>query len=210
MALKWNDSGLHELKLSSEFWNFRCGPILSKINREFERDFDSDNFDAYSKHTFFPKLAESYDLRLLGAVIADKFGLPGYRSRSTQIALRFPGGNNVPWHIDGVSTGGNMVNPTHPFRFDATIGLYLSDVNEDCAPLNVKLGSHKVVENFGLEKGFSLLGKGVLPPEVKDMKSKAIVGSKGMAFLMHPHLVHSVPMNLSPYIRYALYWRIFN
>ena len=209
MAIEWDDRGLHELQLSKEFWDFHCVPILGMINREFSRDFDSEHFKDYEKHTFFPRLFKSYDLRHLGNKVVQKFRYPNHRARSTQVALRFPGNEMAPWHIDGVNVEGNMVNPDHPFHFEATVGLYLSDVDKDSSPLQVKLGSHRVVERFGEEKGYSILAQGVLPPSIHDMNTKAVTGLKGKAFMMHPHLVHSVPINTSPNIRYALYWRIF-
>jgi len=187
--------------------------LLTRINEEFRRDFNSERIREYEVSTFFPKLAASADMRAYAADFASRGMLKeigtGLTCDSVQIALRFPGGNMVEpnWHIDGIPYAGNGVTTDAGPQCKAILGIYLSDVErEGDGELQIAPGSHLQVEEFARKHGWSTLRKGALP-EVQNRLS--IWGKAGTAIIMHPQMIHRVMPNRSTNIRYAVYFRYY-
>jgi len=183
--------------------------LLADINAQFARDFDSALFEQYSKLTFFPKLAASGRMKNHGTALGKLYGLGQYECKSAQIALRFPGQTDMAAHIDDIPCPDNGVIAGATPLCAAILGVYLSDVPaRHYGALEVYPRSHLVVEMFGLQHGHKVLQQGVLPslPSRPDI----ITGPKGTSFLLHPQIVHRVPRNDTPHIRYALYFRFYH
>lgn len=202
--MRWNEDGYRLRYAPQALWL----DALEMINRAFGQDFSSKEIEHYNVYSFFPKLAASYEMREIGRKIAREVFSLDLDCKSTQIALRLPGSKEVPWHIDGIAKVDNLNPYQAKINFEATLGLYLSNVDSDSAHLNLKTGSHVSVEKFGSERGFHLLRRGVLPEN--EHAVMPIKGIPGTAFVFSPYMIHSVSPNRSPHIRYALYWRLFD
>jgi ectoine hydroxylase-related dioxygenase (phytanoyl-CoA dioxygenase family) len=128
-----------------------------------------------------------------------------------QIALRFPISAEKPLplepHIDGFYYPLNDVEEGKIFSFTALAGVYLNDVNEEWAGnFTVWPGSHLLLDRyFQIHTPDPALG-GRVPidlPEPLQIKAKA-----GDLIFCHYLLAHAAAINISPNIRYALFFRI--
>lgn len=186
---------------------------MRRIGGEFASDYDSQRFKEYSRLTFFPRLAASAEMRAYGSELANIFGLDTRLVCDTaQIALRIPGDiHTVDWHMDGVPVTGNGVTSEGQPKYEAMMGVYLSQVSKADSPMEIWPGSHTQVEKFGKEKGWNILRRGVIP-DLQEVLGGPIVltGEPGTAVLFHPYLVHRVLPNRSHNIRYALYFRYYD
>jgi tetratricopeptide (TPR) repeat protein len=171
-----------------------------------------------------PVISDLYNKTDLLRIVASFFGVsvPLYGG---QIALRFPGAlctdsnsfKPVPywnkiWHVDGFHSPDNGIPKGEIHNFTMLIGIVLSDVVEEMTGnLVVFPGSHHIVENYMNKPGVieNIKEKGVeglpgmpLPP------AKQIIAKSGSIILAHYSLAHSIAPNTSPFIRYAVYFRV--
>ena len=128
-----------------------------------------------------------------------------------QIALRFPVPADPPGpvgvHIDGMSAPDNGVAQGTIANFTALIGIFLSDVEtEDAGNFSVVPGSHRIYEAYFRDHGAEALLQGMPPvdlPPVHQIRARA-----GDAVLCHYQLAHGVAPNVSPHVRYAIFFRL--
>jgi len=128
-----------------------------------------------------------------------------------QIALRFPGAWPksivIKPHLDGLATRDNGVTPGVIANFTALVGVFLSDVSEtDMGNLAVWPGTHHAYEKYLQTHGAASLLDGTPPidlPSPEPIRARA-----GDAVICHYQLGHSVIPNLSPHVRYAIFFRI--
>lgn len=136
--------------------------------------------------------------------------LPSYYA---QVALRFPQSDDnrhyLPWHIDNVSS--EIVRP-----FGLLIGVFLNELSaEDSGNLTVYPGGHKQLQSSFRTNGTSAIrrlktGRIVTASDIELVSPKQLCVSIGDVIFAHPMLPHRAAPNLSPNIRVAIYFRIYN
>lgn len=131
---------------------------------------------------------------------------------SGQIALRFPtheeNQTSLPWpHLDGMHTPDNGVPKGVIRNFTALVGIALSDVP---APFSGNLslwpGSHKSYEEYFREHTPQSLLEGM--PKVPLPEPKQLLAKAGDVMLVHYQVAHGAAINVSPHVRYAIYFRL--
>jgi hypothetical protein len=144
-----------------------------------------------------------------------------------QIALRFPGDNCGPdfeinpdvfshWHIDGLpnpkSTTQNGIPIGDISNFTALVGVLLQDVPDDnMGNLVVYPGSHFELQNYFQAVGFEdvlTYGTGGLPRLRFSRPLVQVRGKAGDVVIVNYLTAHLVAPNVSPNIRYCVYFRL--
>ena len=128
-----------------------------------------------------------------------------------QIALRFPGMQAHPAephpHLDGMYTPTNGVPEGKIASFTMLLGVMLSDVS---APFSGNLavwpGTHRLYENYFREHGPESLFTGMPPVDL--LQPVHMLGKAGDVVLCHYQLAHAAVQNVSPHVRYAIYFRL--
>jgi hypothetical protein len=127
-----------------------------------------------------------------------------------QIALRFPttaAPGEVRPHLDGMHTPHNGVPKGQISNFTALIGVYLSDVpTENAGNFTVWPGSHRVYEDYFRREGAEALLNGMPPVEIGPPLQTT--PRAGDIVLSHYQIGHGIAPNVSPHIRYAIYFRL--
>jgi hypothetical protein len=169
---------------------------LRAINHSIGKGMDPEKVPVYRATTYCPELTSREPvLDLLyetpaweiveSAIGTGKIKMEG----SAQIALRFP------------------VMQTPIFSFTALAGILLSDVpNRFWGNFTGWPGSHRQFADYFREHGTSVLKTG-LPP-VKLSEPEQILAKAGDMILSHYLTAHTVVVNVSPFIRYAIFFRI--
>jgi hypothetical protein len=190
---------------------------LRAINHSLGKGMDPEKVPVYRSTTYCPELVHKEPvLDLLyetpaweiveSAIAPRKFKLEG----GAQIALRFPvmqtPGAFHP-HIDGMYSSSNKLRKGTIFSFTALVGILLSDVpNEFWGNFTGWPGTHKMFADYFKQHGTDILKSG-LPP-VKLPEPEQIKGKAGDMILSHYLTAHTVVVNVSPYIRYAVFYRL--
>lgn len=129
---------------------------------------------------------------------------------SGQIALRFPSmdpPHEPHAHIDGMYTPHNGVPKGTIHNFTALAGIFLSDVPEpNSGNFTVWKGTHRRYETYFREHGPEALLNGM--PEVDMPEPEQVTARAGDAVLAHYQLGHGIAANVSPNIRYAVFFRL--
>ncbi|HUJ66967.1 MAG TPA: phytanoyl-CoA dioxygenase family protein [Acidimicrobiales bacterium] len=138
------------------------------------------------------------------------------------VASRFPEGQPLPEpqkpdtpHLDGIPNRTNGLPAGKLFPFSVLVGVYLSDLTRpDSGNLVVWPGSHRTIESYATahpEGWFDAEGYGPPPiglPAIEIGEPVQVTLRAGDVVLAHYQLAHSVAQNLSPHIRYAIYYRL--
>lgn len=127
-----------------------------------------------------------------------------------QIALRFPSrdepGKARP-HLDGMHSPTNGVPAGTIGNFTMLLGVFLSDVPQPLmGNFTVWPGTHHLYEQYFREHGPQSLLNGLPPVEMPE--PEAILGRAGDVVLVHYQLAHSVGPNVSPQVRYTVFFRL--
>lgn len=127
-----------------------------------------------------------------------------------QIALRFPAmetpGELHP-HLDGMYSPNNRVQKGTIQSFTMLAGVFLSNTpNQFWGNFCVWPGTHHLFEKYFQEHGPESLLKG-LPP-ISLPEPEQILAQTGDALICHYQLAHTVVLNVSPHIRYAVFFRL--
>ena len=138
--------------------------------------------------------------------------------RDAQIALRFPtpGADQVDPrpHIDGLPRALNGVAAGTLYHFTALAAVFLSDVDEPFAGnFTVWPGSHRALADYlATNDAINTLARPEVPfpPVALPEPPRQLIVKAGDALLAHYLLVHGVSANLSPNIRYAVFFRLFH
>lgn len=130
---------------------------------------------------------------------------------SGQIALRFPSIQNPPSpprpHLDGMHTPTNGVPKGQISNFTMLLGVMLSDLSGPFAGnLAVWPGTHRLYEQYFREQGPESLLNGM--PDTPLPEPIQLTGKAGDIVLCHYQLAHGVATNVSPHVRYAIYFRL--
>lgn len=127
-----------------------------------------------------------------------------------QIALRFPStepAGTPHAHIDGMYTPTNGVPEGQIINFTALVGVYLSDVpTPDAGNFVVWPGTHRLYADYFAREGADALLNGMPPVDIGEPVQTT--PSAGDAVLSHYQIGHGIASNVSPHIRYAIYFRL--
>ncbi len=134
---------------------------------------------------------------------------------SGQIALRFPAADmeaapRPPGpHLDGMYSPNNGVKEGTIGNFTALLGVFLTDLpREYMGNFAVWPGTHTLYETYFREHGPQSLLNGMPPVEMP--APQQFLGQAGDAALVHYQLAHGIAGNISPNIRYAIFFRLFH
>lgn len=190
---------------------------LREINHSLGKGMDPEKVASYNSTSYCPDAVRKDSiLNLLyetpvyqimeSAISPRKFTLDG----GAQIALRFPvmktPGALHP-HIDGMSSSNNKIRKGSIYSFTALAGILLSDVpNHFWGNFTAWPGTHAMFADYFKDNGPGIL-KQSLPP-VKLPQPEQITGKSGDMILSHYLTAHTVVVNVSPYIRYAVFFRL--
>jgi hypothetical protein len=130
---------------------------------------------------------------------------------SGQIALRFPGMQDPPGpprpHLDGMHSPYNGVPEGQILNFTMLVGVLLSDLTHPYAGnFTVWPGTHHQYERYFREQTPQSLLEGMPPIEMPEPLQ--ITGQAGDVVLVHYELAHSAAPNVSPHVRYAIFFRL--
>jgi hypothetical protein len=185
-----------------------------------QRGIDPAMLDKYRATTYCPELTEAAPITdLLRRTAAwdagqeligrDRVRAPG----PAQIGLRFPlppGSGPFPLqpHIDGMHAPENDVPMGHIFRFTMLVAVMLSDVeSDDAGNFTVWPGSHVAYAEHFHQHGTTVLAQGRMP-NLRLRRPVQVRARAGDAVVAHYGLGHCVAPNLSPNIRYAVFFRL--
>jgi hypothetical protein len=130
---------------------------------------------------------------------------------SGQIALRFPGVQDPPPparpHLDGMYSPTNGVPEGTIQNFTALLAVLLSDLpNPHSGNFTVWPGTHHRYEQYFRENTPQSLLNGMPPIELP--APHQVTGKAGDIVLCHYELAHGVTPNVSPHVRYAIFFRL--
>jgi hypothetical protein len=130
---------------------------------------------------------------------------------SGQIALRFPGMQDPPAparpHLDGMHSPTNGVPEGTIQNFTALLGILLSDLpGPHMGNFTVWPGTHHLYERYFREHSPQSLLNGM--PQVPLPEPHPIIGRAGDIVFCHYQLAHGVTPNVSPHVRYAVFFRL--
>lgn len=129
-----------------------------------------------------------------------------------QIALRFPSYSNEPApklhpHIDGTYSEHNGVPKGRQLNFTMLAAILLSDLPEIYSGnFTVWPGAHRPVAEYLREHGIETMMTGM--PKIQMPDPLQITGQAGDIVLAHYLLPHTAAINLSPNVRYAIFFRL--
>jgi len=191
---------------------------LKAINHGLGEGIPAERIAQYRAQSFLPELQSSPAITNLlhrsSAMDALRSVLDVDRIhpvRSGQIALRFPIAGSEPRpahpHIDGMYTPSNGVREGTIDNFTALVGVLLSDLpNPNAGNFTVWPGTHRSFGDYFRQHGAEALLEGLPPIEWPDPAQ--VTGKAGDLILAHYTLAHGIASNVSPHIRYAVFFRI--
>ena len=189
---------------------------LRAINKSLGEGIDPAQLPKMRAQSYCPELGDDpvvvdlFQKTPLQDLTESLLGEGNAQSNHAQIALRFPIAQDPPrapgWHIDGIPTATNGVAPGALASFTMLVSVLLSDVpHENMGNFTVWPGSHRVLETYCREHG----ADSILTERPKlEMAPQQIIGRKGDAVICHFQLGHGIAPNVSPHIRYALFFRM--
>lgn len=201
------------------------GAALAAINASLGRNgLPPDALPRMRAHTFCPELVgdaailDLYRATPLAALAEAALGSGRVRAvQEAQIALRFPtpdAGRVGPRpHIDGLPRALNGVAAGTIYHFTALAAVFLSDaVVPFAGNFTVWPGSHRTLAAHIATNGVAALAQPEtpFPPVPLPGPPLQLTVAAGDALLAHYLLVHDVSTNLSPHIRYAVFFRLFD
>ncbi|TLS50875.1 phytanoyl-CoA dioxygenase family protein [Paenibacillus antri] len=191
---------------------------LKAINHSLGQGVPAEKIATYRAQSFVPELQSdpaitnllyrSSAMDVLRSVIdVDRI----HPVRSGQVALRFPIAESTPRpahpHIDGMYSPSNGVREGTISNFTALVGVLLSDLpNPNAGNFTVWPGTHRQFGEYFRRHGAEALLDGLPPIEMPEPVQ--ITGKAGDLILAHYTLAHGITMNVSPHIRYAVFFRI--
>jgi hypothetical protein len=128
-----------------------------------------------------------------------------------QIGLRFPSLQDPPRkpspHLDGMYSPTNGVRPGTIQNFTMLVAVFLSDVPEPYSGnFTVWPGTHRLYETYFREHGPESLLEGM--PKVALPEPEQITARAGDVVLCHYQIAHCAGPNVSPHVRYGIFFRL--
>ncbi len=191
---------------------------LKAINHSVGKGLDPALMSTYHDQSFCPELRGDrvitglYNATPLRALVETVIGAGRVAPvSSAQIALRFPSNEDPPpapfAHIDGMYTPTNGVKKGSVYNFTALAAVLLSDLPGPYhGNFTVWPGTHVRHADYFRQNGPDALLKGM--PPIDQGKPLQIIGRAGDVVLAHYLLAHTAAANLSPFIRYAVFFRL--
>ncbi len=188
------------------------------INNSLGQGLHPDDVSRFSAQSFCPEvqgtpvISDLYNATPLRALAESAIAPDVVRDvGSGQIALRFPTMKDPPSsphpHLDGVHTATNGVAKGTIASFTALVAVLLSDVEQDGAGnFTVWPGSHLLYRDYFQEHGHDILLGAT--PKVDLGPPQSILGKAGDVVLCHYQLGHGITPNVSPNVRYAVFFRL--
>jgi len=188
-----------------------------------EKGIDPNELTKYRAQTYCPGLGQTAPITdLYNATpikdVAEAFIGAGKVRPVTggQIALRFPAieeAGETPRpprpHIDGMYSPTNGVPEGTIANFTALVGVFLSDVPRPyMGNFTVWPGTHRLYETYFRERGPQSLLEGM--PQVDLPEPEQFTGRAGDAALVHYQIGHGIAGNVSPDVRYAIFFRLMH
>jgi hypothetical protein len=195
----------------------RIEAALTAINRSLgENGLPPDRLAEMKARTFCPELVRAPEIRALyGETPAQALAeatIGRVRAPAEgQIALRFPQAQARPPvpHIDGMYAPNNGVPAGTLMHFTALLGVFLSDVpGPDAGNFTVWPGSHRLMEAHFRQHGTGAIVDGF--PRLELPQPRHLTGRAGDVVLAHYALAHAAAANLGPYVRYAVFFRLYH
>jgi ectoine hydroxylase-related dioxygenase (phytanoyl-CoA dioxygenase family) len=207
------------LKIASVIPQRQTNLALRTINHSVGKGIDPRQIENYRASSYCPELAHHpaiTDLLYKTAVWPIVTSLTAKDTMKlwggAQIALRFPvmeKPSELHPHIDGMYRPGNRIPKGTVQSFTMLVGVLLSDVpNEFWGNFTVWPGTHRLFEEYLRKHGTGVLSKG-LPP-VRMPQPQQLLGKAGDVLFCHYQTAHTVVSNVSPYIRYAIFFRLMH
>lgn len=196
----------------------RVTAALRAINHSLGRGVDRADLDRFRAASFCPELQSApvitdlYNATPARAAAESVIGAGAVAPvRGAQIALRFPEALDRPApmhaHIDGMYYPGNGVRKGTIENFTALVGVLLSDMPaEHAGNFTVWPGTHALNAAYFRARGPQSLVAGM--PQVAMPEPVQVTGRAGDVVLAHYLLSHGVASNLSPHVRYAVFFRL--
>lgn len=191
---------------------------LRAINHSVGEGMNVDDMDVFRQRSYCPEIQKSPvitdllnktpALKLAESAISRGEIKPVERG---QIALRFPTRQDPPGelgcHLDGMHSPHNGVPKGKILNFTMLVGVYLNALpGPYCGNLAVWPGSHHIYESYFKERGPESLLDGM--PKVELPEAEQITVEAGEIVLSHYQVAHGNAPNISPNVRYAIYFRL--
>ena len=201
----------------ADLWRAARRAINARLGAE---GIDPEKLNTYRSQSYMPGLQNSDAIRNLYtgsplAPIMDSLIGPGKVAPvgGGQIALRFPSESDAPRppsaHIDGMYTPTNGVPKGTIQNFTALVGVFLSDIPDNfCGNFAVWPGSHRAHADYFRDRGPRSLLDGM--PPVTLAPAQQVIARPGDAVIAHYLLGHGVAGNVSPDVRYAIFFRLYH
>lgn len=191
---------------------------LHAINHSVGQGMDPAEMQTMRSRSFCPELQQDpviMDLLLktpAWSLVESAIGEGKVRVPSAgQVALRFPSMDDPPPapspHLDGMYSPHNGVPKGEIYNFTMLVGVALSDVPQSYAGnFTVWPRTHKIYEKYFQEQGPDALLNGM--PDVALPEPRQLLAKAGDVMLVHYEVAHTAAINVSPYTRYAIYFRL--
>lgn len=205
------------IKVSSVISQKQVNMALRSINHSLSQGLDPARVDQYRASSYCPELR---NLKFISDLLFESGAMDLAESLtekgnlklwgSGQIALRFPvmaRPADLSPHLDGMYFPGNKVRNGKLETFTMLVGVMLSDTpNRYWGNFTVWPGTHRLYEQYFRERGTKGLWQCM--PKVRMPDPVQVLGKAGDVLLCHYQLAHTVVSNVSPYIRYATFFRL--
>jgi hypothetical protein len=191
---------------------------LKAINHSLGEGIPEEKIHKFRSQSYCPELvhtpviADLFNMTPAIALAESAIGAARFnRPTGGQIALRFPGTQDPPPpprpHIDGMYSPTNGVPEGTIQNFTALGCVLLSELNRDFAGnFTVWPGTHHTFEAYFREHTPQSLLNGMPPVEMPPPVQ--IQGKPGDFVLVHYLLGHAAAINVSPHVRYAIFFRL--
>lgn len=189
---------------------------LKAINHSLGEGIDPAQIHIFRSRSYCPELqrqpviTDLYNASPAAEIAGELIG-PLKPVTAGQIALRFPSAGNSAGqptpHLDGMYSPNNGVPEGRIMSFTMLLGVVLSDVHEPWSGnLTVWPRTHHLYERHFREHGPEALLSGMPPVELPEPVH--VTANAGDVIMAHYQLAHTAAPNLSPNVRYAIYFRL--
>lgn len=192
---------------------------LRAINHSMGQGMNKDEMAKFSAQTFCPEVTATPAITDLlnktpaWELVESALGEGNIQGKAArgQIALRFPRLQDPPakigYHLDGMHSSLNGVPEGRIMNFTLLAGVLLSDLPKPYAGnFTAWPGTHRLYEAYFREHGAESLLNGMPPIDMPEPEQ--ITGQAGDVILCHYQIAHGVAPNVSPHIRYAVFFRV--
>jgi hypothetical protein len=192
---------------------------LRNINHSIGQGMNKSDMTSFRAKSYCPELKDTapitdlYNKTPVKDLVQSLIGIDATRPvRGAQIALRFPSLQDPPpskfgCHLDGMHSPTNGVPEGKISNFTMLVGVLLSPVRDiNAGNFTVWPGSHHIYEQYFREHGPESLLNGMPPVDLP--QPVQTTGKPGDVFLVHYQVAHGIAPNLSPFTRYAIYFRV--